>query len=132
MLTKGSKAYSIFTGACPKCHNNHMYVNHNPYNIMETMKMHENCQDCGLRYKVEPNFFFGAMYVSYGVAVLVGVAIFLVCHFGFATGFKFAFGAIFTGLILLTPIITRLSRNIYINIFIHYDKAAGKKIPMTL
>jgi hypothetical protein len=34
--------------------------------------------------------------------------------------------AIFISLILLMPVITRLSRNIYINIFVNYDKNAGR------
>lgn len=127
MCTKGTKTYSIFTGTCPKCQEDSMYVNKNPYSISETMKMHEHCRNCGFRYKVEPNFFFGAMFVSYAVSVLIGIIIFLLTYFIFKANLKTAFVAIFAGLILLMPIVTRLSRNIYINIFVSYDKEAGKK-----
>lgn len=126
MLKKGTKLYSILTGTCPKCQLENMYVNKNPYAITETMKMHEQCSHCGTRYKMEPNFFFGAMYVSYAVAVLAGLIIFLVAYFGFAATVKTAFISIFIGLILLMPWITRVSRNIYINMFIHYDPNAAK------
>ncbi|HEY0091907.1 MAG TPA: DUF983 domain-containing protein, partial [Flavobacterium sp.] len=78
MLKKGSKLYSILTGTCPRCHEESMYINSNPYKITETMKMHDYCNRCGLKYKMEPNFFFGAMYVSYGLAVLIGMIIFVV------------------------------------------------------
>lgn len=118
--------YSVVTGKCPKCHEDYMYKNQNPYVISETMKMHDRCRNCGLKYKVEPNFFFGAMYVSYGLAVLAGIATFLIAHFVLKTGLVRAFIAIFVSLILLMPIITRLSRNIYINIFVNYNKEAGQ------
>jgi uncharacterized protein (DUF983 family) len=127
MLKKGSKLYSILTGTCPKCQNENMYVNKNPYILTETMKMHERCGHCGTKYKMEPNFFFGAMFVSYAVAVAVGMLIFAICFLGFKTGLKTSFIAILGGLIVLMPVITRLSRNIYINIFMNYDPNAAKK-----
>lgn len=129
MFTKGSKLYSILTGTCPRCQEESMYLNNNPYNIGDTMKMHENCSRCGLRYKVEPNFFFGAMYVSYAVAVFIGILVFLLCFFAFNTGMITSFIAIMITLILLMPWISRVSRNIYINIFVEYDpNAIDKKV----
>lgn len=122
MFSKGSKLYSMATGKCPKCHEDQMYVNTNPYVISETMKMHDHCRNCGFKYKVEPNFFFGAMYVSYGLAVFVGILIFLTSHFIFDAVVTNSFIAIFVGLILMMPLITRFSRNIYINMFVNYDK----------
>ncbi len=126
MLKKGSKLYSILTGTCPRCQNEKMYCNPNPYLITETMKMHENCAHCGLKYKIEPNFFFGAMYVSYGLAVAA-------CVFFFVVSFAFlkltvltSFIVIIFGLIALMPIITRLARNIYINFFVGYNKALDR------
>lgn len=127
MFGKGTKAYSIFTGTCPKCHGSHMYVNKNPYVLTQTMKMHDSCGNCGFRYKVEPNFFFGAMFVSYAVSVFTGIMIFLLCYYGFKMGLLDIFIAIFAGLIILMPAISRISRNIYINIFVSYNKEAGKK-----
>ena len=124
MLKKGSKLYSILTGTCPKCQRESMYVNKNPFIISETMKMHDVCSHCGTRYKMEPNFFFGAMYVSYAVAVLVGILIFLIAYFGFHSGIKTSFIAIFMGLIVMMPWVTRISRNIYINMFMDYDPNA--------
>ncbi|HEX9979614.1 MAG TPA: DUF983 domain-containing protein [Flavobacterium sp.] len=126
MFGKGSKIYSIVTGRCPKCQEDHMYVNNNPYVISLTMAMHDHCRNCGLKYKVEPNFFFGAMYVSYGLAVVAGILTFLFAQFVFDTGLLNAFIAIFGALVLLMPLITRISRNIYINLFINYSKTAGQ------
>ncbi|WP_223845548.1 DUF983 domain-containing protein [Flavobacterium selenitireducens] len=117
----------MITGSCPKCHEENMYVNPNPYNIIETMKMHERCQNCGFKYKVEPNFFFGAMYVSYALSVLVGVITFGIVKVGFGLDLVQSFAAIFIILIALMPLITRLSRNIYINLFVNYDDSLVRK-----
>lgn|SRR5690606_32010990 len=126
MLKKGSKLYSILTGTCPKCHSESMYVNPNPFNVTETMKMHEHCSKCGFKYKIEPNFFFGAMYVSYALAVALGIGIFLLAFFVFNAGMMTSFLAIFIVLMVLMPWVARVSRNIYINMFVHYDPDAKK------
>ena len=104
-----------------------MYVNPNPYALSETLKMHEHCSHCGLRYKMEPNFFFGAMFVSYGVAVGLGMLVFGLTFLVFKTSLKVSFVAIFAALILLMPVIARVSRNIYINIFVSYDPTQSKR-----
>ena len=57
MLKKGSKLNSILTGSCPTCHEESMYLDKNPYNLLNVYKMHENCGHCGTKYKMEPSFF---------------------------------------------------------------------------
>ena len=32
--------------------------------------MREECSECGLRFAREPGYFLGAMYISYGIAIL--------------------------------------------------------------
>ena len=76
MLKKGSKLNSILTGSCPTCQEESMYLDKNPYNITNVYKMHENCSHCGTKYKMEPSFFYGAMYVSYALGIAFGVAAF--------------------------------------------------------
>jgi len=121
-MKKGTKLYSIATGTCPKCQNEKMYVNPNPYNLADVFEMHENCGKCGFKYKIEPSFFFGAMYVSYGVGIAFGVAAFVISHFVFQANLKISFGAIIGALVIFMPVIMRLSRNIWINFFVDYDK----------
>ena len=122
IMKKGTKLYSIATGTCPKCQNEKMYVNPNPYNLAAVFEMQEHCGQCGFKYKIEPSFFFGAMYVSYGVGIAFGVAAFVISHFVFQANLKISFGAIIGSLIVFMPIIMRLSRNIWINFFVDYDK----------
>tara|TARA_R110000868_G_scaffold82265_1_gene232354 strand:- start:5206 stop:5598 length:393 start_codon:yes stop_codon:yes gene_type:complete len=126
MLKKGTKLYSILTGTCPKCHEESMYKVKNPYNLSQIFKMHERCSHCNTKYKIEPSFFYGAMYVSYGVGIAFAVAAFIISFLIIGTSLKTSFIAIIGTLVLFMPIIMRGSRNIWINIFISYDPNASK------
>nr|WP_315165709.1 DUF983 domain-containing protein [uncultured Flavobacterium sp.] len=125
MLKKGSKLNSILTGSCPKCQNESMYLDKNPLHLSKVLKMNDNCSHCGLKYQIEPSFFYGAMYVSYGLNVAVGIAAFIISYVIFKSNLKVAFAAIIGTLIVLFPLVLRLSRNIYINMFVSYDPEAA-------
>lgn len=127
MLKKGSKLYSILTGSCPKCQNKSMYSDKNPLHLTKVLKMNEKCSHCGLRYQLEPSFFYGAMYVSYGLNVAIGVVAFIVSFVFFETTIEKSFLSIIITLIVLFPFVLRLSRNIYINMFVSYDPKVGLK-----
>ena len=121
MLKKGSKLHSILTGSCPRCQKESMYLDKNPYNVSKLYAMNENCGHCKLKYKIEPSFFYGAMYVSYGLTVAIGVAIFIVASFFEKLTANKALLYICIGLFLLMPITARLARNIYINMFVSFN-----------
>lgn len=127
MIRKGMKLYSILFGACPKCHLESMYTNKNPYVISDTLKMHDHCSHCNLKYQIEPSFFYGSMYVSYGVGIAFAVAAFITSYEIFGSSLMTAFIAIVITLVAFMPIIMRLSRNIWINLFKSYDKDLAKK-----
>ena len=127
MLKKGNKLYSILTGTCPKCHEESMYKNKNSYVLSETLKMHDRCSNCNTKYKIEPSFFYGSMYVSYGVGIAFAVAAFIISYVFFNAGKFTAFLSITITLIAFLPIILRISRNIWINLFMKYDKGLAKR-----
>jgi uncharacterized protein (DUF983 family) len=122
MLKKGSKLYSILTGTCPKCHEESMYLEKNPYKLNDLYKMNDTCGHCHTQYLIEPSFFYGAMYVSYGLTVAIGVAIFVISNVIIGFPVKPTFIGIVVGIIALMPVTARLARNIYINMFIAFDK----------
>ena len=82
--------------------------------------MHDRCSSCGLKYKMEPSFFYGAMYVSYGIGVAFAVAAFVISYVFIGTGLLNTFIAIMATLVIFMPVIMRLSRNIWINLFVKY------------
>jgi uncharacterized protein (DUF983 family) len=126
MLKKGSKLNSILTGSCPRCQNESMYLVKNPLHFSTLLKMNENCSHCGLKYQIEPSFFYGAMYVSYGLNVALGVAAFVLSYIIFKTNLKVAFISILASNIILFPFVLRWARNIYINIFVSFDEKFKK------
>tara|TARA_Y100000815_G_C13347430_1_gene502644 strand:+ start:1205 stop:1567 length:363 start_codon:yes stop_codon:yes gene_type:complete len=117
----------MLTGKCPVCHKGDMYMEKNPYILSKTLKMHDRCSHCDTKFKIEPSFFYGAMYVSYGVGIAFGVAAFIITYFFLGGGLMASFLAIVGTLVLLLPIISRLSRNIWINIFMDYNKEAASQ-----
>ncbi len=122
MSTKGLKIRSILTGSCPRCQQESMYFDQNWIHLSKLLKMNEKCSHCGLKYQIEPSFFYGAVYVSYGLNVALMIIIFLVAYFGFHAKFTATFITMIGISVILTPINIRLSRNIYINLFVSYDK----------
>lgn len=42
-----------------------------PYSLKGFTKMHKNCPNCNVAFEREPGYFFGAMYISYAISVLV-------------------------------------------------------------
>tara|TARA_R110002012_G_scaffold308081_2_gene514076 strand:- start:2546 stop:2923 length:378 start_codon:yes stop_codon:yes gene_type:complete len=123
MFNKGSKVYGIVKGVCPKCHNESMYVNKNPYAVTQLFEMHERCSHCNTKYKIEPSFFYGSMYVSYGVGIAFAVAAFVISYLFLNSTLTTAFIVIVATMIVLYPVIIRVSRNIWINLFMSYNKS---------
>ncbi|APG61021.1 DUF983 domain-containing protein [Christiangramia salexigens] len=124
-ILKGTKIYSIFTGTCPVCQEESMYIEDNPYKLHKVFKMHERCSSCRTKYKIEPSFFYGAMYVSYAVGIAFSVAAFVISYLLLNASLLGSFFAITGTLIFFMPVIMRLSRNIWINLFFSYNKTAG-------
>ena len=126
MITKGNKLYSILGSKCPKCHGESMYKSSNPFNITRIYDMHERCSICGTKYKIEPSFFYGAMYVSYALGVAIAVAAFITSKFILGSSVMTGFISIIAAVVLFMPLNMRLARNIWINFFIQYDSEAAK------
>lgn len=127
MIKKGTKLYSILKGACPKCQEESMYINKNPYILSDTLKIHQNCSHCNTKYRLEPSFFYGSMYVSYGVGIAFAIAAFVISNLILDASLNVTFLSIIGTLVIFGPLIMRLSRNIWINLFIHFDKSIAKK-----
>jgi len=127
MLGKGSKLYSIFRMKCPRCHEGDFYKGH-PFNYSTMGSLHENCSKCDLKYNIEPSFFQGSYYVVYalGVALFITVSVLKFIFFPDAGPLALLISIIVV-LILLSPLLYALSKIIWINFFIKYDKSIFKK-----
>jgi len=119
---KGTKMNSILFGKCPVFHNESMYKESNPYKLSQTLEMQERCSHCDTKYKIEPSFFYGAMYVSYPVGIIFAGVAFAFTYFFLEASLINTFLAIVGTMVIFLPIIMRLSRNIWINFFMKYDR----------
>lgn len=84
--------------------------------------MPESCPHCGQSYSPEPGFYFGATYVSYAFAVAFYVT-------GFGINWLFIKAAFDPTIItlsiifaLITPVIFRYSRTVWIHFFVRYEE----------
>ena len=127
MFKKGTKIYSIVNGKCPQCHEGDFFLNGFTFNPNKITKIHDNCPKCGLKYMLEPSFFFGAMFVNYGIAVALFVGIFIIAKMFLGFTILNSFITIVVVSLLLTPVTLRLSRIIWINMFVGYEKKAGNE-----
>lgn len=121
MIKKGTKLYSIFFNKCPKCHEGEFMQENNMYKLKKAFKMNEYCSKCGLKYMMEPSFFYGAMYVSYGLTVGLAIITFTISTLIFNTTMLGSFIPIIAVLLISAPLTTRLSRIIWINLFVKYE-----------
>jgi uncharacterized protein (DUF983 family) len=119
-MFKGTKFYSIFSNKCPKCQEGDFFINKNPYKA-GFIKMHDSCPHCGELFNKEVGFYYGAMYVSYGVNIALGVALFLLSVVIFNMDLVWYLFLFFCLVAVLFPWTMRTSRLIYINLFVSYD-----------
>ena len=126
MFKKGTKFYSILFNKCPRCHEGHFMKEKNMFKLNKAFQMHDHCSVCGLKYMMEPSFFYGAMYVNYGLTVGISIATFLIAVLFLNFSLVESFIPIVITLVLTAPISIRFSRIIWINLFIKYDLKATK------
>ena len=122
MFKKGTKIYSVLNGKCPRCHEGDFFKYKFTFNPSKITKLHDNCPKCNLRYMMEPSFFYGAMYINYGITVALSVVTFLIASLVFGAALLQSFAAIIVTLLLLTPLNLRLSRIIWINMFVKFER----------
>lgn len=127
MLKKGTILYSVFKFKCPKCQEGEFFVSR-PYNLSKAGEIHEHCNVCGVKYAKEPGFYYGAMYVSYALAVALFVTLWTSFNLFFDNvSIGWQIGIIVVATLVLTPYLYALSKIIWANMFIKYDKDASKR-----
>src|SRR5690625_7690323 len=117
-ILQGTRLYSILTGTCPVCHKDHMYEHPNAYKFSKTLSVKERCDHCFFRFRLEPSFFYGAMYVSYALGVAIAVPTFIIYYFLFGLNKLYVLITIIVYILLLFIIIMLFTiNNILIYIF---------------
>lgn len=119
MNKKNSKAniiLSVLREKCPNCGDGHVFKQ--KVSILQLPVMNEKCETCSYHFDREPGYFLGAMYLSYGLAVLQGILTFFLLQYFIPTLSTLQQ----TSLVILVMVLLgrknyKLSRIIYIHIF---------------
>lgn len=126
IVKKGSKLYSIINLKCPRCHEAPLFVS--PVKTFgDLFDMPKNCPNCQQAYFLEIGFYWGAMYTAYAISSALCFIFFFLAYFlfGFSLMGSCAFFAIVV--LLISPSIFRMSRAMWINFFVKYNKNAVAK-----
>jgi hypothetical protein len=102
-----------------------MFTQPNPWKLRQTLKMPEKCPECGQHFELEVGFWYGTGYVSYGLSFFLSIFSFLAwwALVGISTEdtrFFWWMGVNAVLLLGMQPWIMRLSRVVYLYIFVSY------------
>ena len=111
---------SVWKEKCPRCLEGDLWENKKVYSSGFS-KMHSSCSHCGLKYEMEQGFWYGAMYISYAMGVAITVSDVDALTVLTDWGVWEKSGVATMALILFVPPMFRYSRNLWINLFIHFD-----------
>lgn len=105
---------------CPQCHEGDFFIS-SAYDLKKSGEIHEKCSECGCVYSKEPGFYFGAMYVSYGLGIACLVATFVLTYLVCPNASSWVYIVIvITAMLFLSPLMYALSKIIWANMFIKY------------
>ena len=112
----GNIIRNIVLEKCPYCDKGDVY--RKKQRIIEIPRMYQRCENCGKDFTGEPGYFFGAMYVSYGIAVGAGILTFLILKYFFNLSSFNLYIAIIMGVIALISVKNfKWSRIIWLKMF---------------
>jgi uncharacterized protein (DUF983 family) len=95
---------------CPQCHQGPLFT-HSAANLQKFDQMPEHCSVCGLRFERELGFYWGAMYMSYGLSVGIVVTLGLVLYHLFNDPATWVYlTAVASTITILTPVLFRYGR----------------------
>jgi len=130
--SKPSLLLSIFKMRCPNCRKGRMFENKGIFPLKQLLKMPDHCPVCGQKMELEVGFYYGTGYVSY--ALSLGLFAFNLVWYWLIFGISYKDYSIFyylitsiTIVVLLQPWLMRMSRVLYLYMFVKYGKGARVK-----
>lgn len=106
---------SLLSGKCPKCEKGKIFQSNGNVFLLKAPIMHERCTECNYKFEKEPGYFIGSLYISYGLAVVEMLSLFLIVVWFLPINFILAL--ILIALLLSSFFNFRYARIIWIWIF---------------
>lgn len=114
MKKEPSLTSAILKGKCPRCRKGDIF----PVSLMSFKKLtvvHQTCPNCGVELVPEPDFYYGAMYISYALSVALFITVMIVLNFLFNDPELMVYiGSVLFFNFLLLPLMLRISKVLYL------------------
>lgn len=107
---------SLFKEKCPNCEKANVFESKGNIFTFKFPEMNKKCPNCAHTFEIEPGYFYGAMFVSYGLVVLEMFAFFLIT-IPFDITLNLRLAVIIIPMILLSVVNFRYSRIIWMYLF---------------
>lgn len=119
---------SIYQCKCPRCHKGDMFLRGKLLSPTKFTIMNKSCSYCKQSFEPEPGYYFGAMFISYGI----NTALFIFAWIAISIvkpdySLTLLLSLLGITVIIFLPFIYRISRSIWISIFVRYkgDELTG-------
>lgn len=117
---------SILMLRCPKCRKGPLFKSGQISKPGSLFAMHAACPHCKQSFEPEPGFYFGAMFVSYGINTALFIASWITLTLLYPSYSLFLLLGLLVGIVLLSlPLSFRLSRSIWLALFVRFDSSTG-------
>lgn len=84
--------------------------------------MPDRCPNCGQDFIIEPGFYLGALWVSYPIVIALELLFIVISLFVFKQTLAVSFIVASLLLLLLSPVLIRVSRSLFIHINVGFKR----------
>lgn len=115
------KIISILRLKCPTCRKG-AFLEKQPRPFWSWVRVKDQCPYCHTKFKIEPSFYYGSMYIAYALGVgvmgiLSGIYFLVVSEINLLRLFFLIVGT----LLVLNPYLNAWAKIIWANFFLSYD-----------
>jgi len=105
---------SILLAKCPRCRKGDMF-GVPLYSFLKLTEVNKTCPNCGANLHPEPDFYYGAMYISYAFSVALFVNVMIILNVFFDDPELWVYiASVVAGNLLLLPFMQRYSKVLYL------------------
>jgi hypothetical protein len=113
---------STLTLRCPRCRMGPLFHVGTISRTGSLFTMHSACPHCKQSFEPEPGFYFGAMFVSYGINTALFITSWVALLFIYPDySLGLLLGILVAVVLLSLPFSFRLSRSIWLALFVRFD-----------
>lgn len=113
-MSKISKTQAILTAKCPQCREGNLFEG-SKMSFKNLSAINHECKICKANLMPEPDFYYGAMYISYAFSVALVITALVALNVLIQKPALWMYlSSVFIGNILLLPLMLRYSKVLYL------------------